>query len=79
MRAEKPAKVGALIAACVLISNAVGSGVFTTTGFMARDLGNPGLILLLWAAGGALAFGCGATEKISKCCMGRKSKLSARR
>ncbi len=47
--------MGAFTAACVLVSNAVGSGIFTTTGFMARDLGDPGVILLLWAAGGALA------------------------
>lgn len=49
------ARVGAFTAACVLVSNAVGSGVFTTTGFMARDLGDPALILGLWALGGALA------------------------
>lgn len=49
------ARIGAFTAACVLISNAVGSGVFTTTGFMARDLGSPALILVLWLAGGLLA------------------------
>ncbi len=48
-------KVGTFTAACVLVSNAVGSGIFTTTGFMARDLGDPGLILLLWALGALLA------------------------
>lgn len=47
--------VGTFTAACVLVSNAVGSGIFTTTGFMARDLGDPLWILGLWAAGGALA------------------------
>jgi APA family basic amino acid/polyamine antiporter len=47
--------IGAFTAACVLVSNAVGSGVFTTTGFMARDLGDPLLILALWALGGVLA------------------------
>jgi len=39
----------------VLVSNAVGSGIFTTTGFQARDLGDPRLIIALWAIGGALA------------------------
>jgi APA family basic amino acid/polyamine antiporter len=48
-------KIGLFTAACVLVSNAVGSGIFTTTGFLARDLGSPLWILLLWAAGGALA------------------------
>ena len=47
--------VGAFTAACLLVSNAVGSGIFTTTGFQARDLGDPVAILLLWVAGGALA------------------------
>ncbi len=47
--------MGAFTAACVLVSNAVGSGIFTTTGFMARDLGDPRLILALWLAGGVLA------------------------
>jgi APA family basic amino acid/polyamine antiporter len=48
-------RVGAFTAACVLVSNAVGSGIFTTTGFQARDLGDPALILALWAVGGVLA------------------------
>lgn len=48
-------KISAFTAACVLISNVIGSGLFTTTGFMARDLGDPGLILALWAAGALLA------------------------
>jgi APA family basic amino acid/polyamine antiporter len=47
--------VGGFTAACVLISNVVGSGIFTTTGFMARDLGDPGLILFLWIVGAFLA------------------------
>lgn len=56
MRAERAApRIGAFTAACVLVSNAVGSGIFTTTGFLARDLGDPAWILALWAAGGALA------------------------
>lgn len=55
MRADQALRVSAFTAACVLVSNAVGSGIFTTTGFMARDLGDPRLILFLWAFGGALA------------------------
>ena len=47
-------RVGAFTAACVLVSNAVGSGIFTTTGFQARDLGEPWLILSLWVLGGLL-------------------------
>jgi APA family basic amino acid/polyamine antiporter len=39
----------------VLVSNVVGSGIFTTTGFMARDLGHPALILSVWLVGGLIA------------------------
>jgi len=59
-RAEKdfstlPRRIGWFTAACVLVSNVVGSGIFTTTGFMARDLGHPGLILSIWLMGGLIA------------------------
>ncbi len=47
--------VGAFTASCLLVSNVVGSGIFTTTGFMARDLGEPWLILALWAVGAFIA------------------------
>ena len=42
-------------AACLLISNIVGGGIFTVTGYLARDLGDPGLILVLWCVGAAIA------------------------
>lgn len=48
-------RVTAFTTACVLISNMVGTGIFGTTGFMAADLGSPGVILLLWILGGAYA------------------------
>lgn len=48
-------RIGGFTVACVLVSNVIGSGIFTTTGFMARDLGDPGLILLLWILGALLA------------------------
>ena len=62
---QKPSmqKIGWITATCVLISNIIGGGIFTTTGFMARDLGDPLLILLLWfigalfALGGAMVYG----------------------
>jgi basic amino acid/polyamine antiporter, APA family len=47
--------VGWFTATCVLVSNIIGGGIFTTTGFMARDLGDPILIVSLWIAGGFLA------------------------
>ncbi len=48
-------KIGWFTAACVLVSNVIGSGIFTATGFMARDLGDPWIILVLWLVGAALA------------------------
>jgi len=48
-------RIGWFTAACVLVGNVVGSGIFTTTGFMARDLGHPGLILAIWLMGGLIA------------------------
>ncbi|WNM60063.1 APC family permease [Candidatus Nitrospira allomarina] len=48
-------RISMFTATCVLVSNVVGTGVFTTTGFMARDIGDPWLILLVWGAGALLA------------------------
>ncbi|HEY5627324.1 MAG TPA: amino acid permease [Nitrospira sp.] len=44
-------------ASCLLISNIIGGGIFTTTGLMARDLGDPLWILVLWFIGGLFAIG----------------------
>jgi APA family basic amino acid/polyamine antiporter len=40
----------------LVVANVIGVGIFTTTGFQAADLGNPLLILFLWALGGILAY-----------------------
>lgn len=48
-------KIGWFTAACVLVSNVIGSGIFTTTGFMARDLGDAGVVMTLWLVGAILA------------------------
>lgn len=50
-----PRRIGWFTASCVLVSNVVGTGIFTTTGFMARDLGHPGWILFIWLMGGLIA------------------------
>lgn len=50
-----PRHIGWFTASCVLVSNVVGAGIFTTTGFMARDLGHPGLILSIWLIGALIA------------------------
>lgn len=43
-------------AAALVIANTVGSGIFTTSGFIARDVGSPWWLLGLWIAGGLIAF-----------------------
>lgn len=48
-------KIGWFAAGAVVVANMVGTGIFTTTGFMARDLGSPSVILALWVAGGLIA------------------------
>jgi APA family basic amino acid/polyamine antiporter len=54
-RSELLRRIGIFTAGCLLVSNVVGSGIFTTTGFMARDLGDPRLILAIWFFGALLA------------------------
>ncbi|MEQ1795181.1 MAG: amino acid permease [Nitrospira sp.] len=49
--------IGWFTASCVLVSNIIGGGIFTTTGLMARDLGDPLLILILWFTGALFAIG----------------------
>ena len=48
---EEPLRISEFTAVCLLLSSVVGMGIFTTTGFMARDVGNPWLILVLWGGG----------------------------
>lgn len=55
MGRSSPERISGFTAACVLVSNVIGGGIFTTTGFMARDLGDARAILLVWAAGALLA------------------------
>ncbi len=49
--------IGWFTASCVLVSNIIGGGIFTTTGLMARELGDPLIILLLWSLGALFAIG----------------------
>ena len=43
----------------LVISNMIGTGIFTTTGFLAGDLGRPLLVLGIWVIGGIVALaGC---------------------
>ncbi len=46
---------GPFIATCIVIANVIGSGIYTTPGFLARDLGSPFAVLAIWALGSILA------------------------
>lgn len=52
-------QLGFSITAAIVIANMIGTGVFTSTGFQAHDLHDPGTILIAWIVGGVLAL-CGA-------------------
>jgi APA family basic amino acid/polyamine antiporter len=46
-------------ATAIVVANMIGTGIFTTTGFLAGDLGQPSLVLGIWGAGAVVALaGC---------------------
>lgn len=48
-------RVGTVGATAIVVSNMIGTGIFTTTGFLAGDLGSPALVIGIWLVGGLLA------------------------
>jgi APA family basic amino acid/polyamine antiporter len=48
-------QLGLASATAIVISNMIGAGIFTTTGFLAGDLGQPRLVLLIWLSGAIFA------------------------
>ena len=48
-------KIGWVAAGSLVVSNMVGSGIFTTSGFLLENLRSPVLLMVVWAAGGFLA------------------------
>lgn len=52
-------KLGLFPVTNIVIANIIGAGIFTTTGYMIGMLGSPLVMLVLWIAGGLIAF-CGA-------------------
>ena len=48
-------RLGVVAATAIVVSNMIGTGIFTTTGFLAGDLGSPGLVIGIWVIGGVLA------------------------
>jgi APA family basic amino acid/polyamine antiporter len=46
-------------ATAIVIANMIGTGIFTTTGFLAGDLGRPSLVMGIWVVGAIIAVaGC---------------------
>src|SRR5580700_11189473 len=48
-------QLGVVSATALVVSNMVGTGIFTTTGFLAGDLGAPNLVLWIWVFGAVTA------------------------
>ena len=58
MVAPKPAllrHLGLVSATALVVSNMIGTGIFTSTGYLAGDLGSPSLVLWIWVVGGVCA------------------------
>jgi APA family basic amino acid/polyamine antiporter len=47
--------LGLVSATALVVSNMVGTGIFTSTGFFAGDLGSPRLVLAIWVVGAMTA------------------------
>jgi APA family basic amino acid/polyamine antiporter len=56
---SSPRRLGVATATLLVVASMVGTGVFTTTGLLVRDLGSPSAVLVAWLVGGLLAL-CGA-------------------
>jgi len=48
-------RLGLFSATALVVSNMVGTGIFTSTGFLAGDLGSPRLVLIIWLVGAVIA------------------------
>src|SRR5262245_45448414 len=48
-------RLGILGATALVVSNMIGVGIFTTTGFLAGDLAQPQLVIGIWIVGAILA------------------------
>ena len=52
-------RIGPTTATLLVVASMVGTGVFTTTGFLLADVGSAGAVLVAWLVGGVFAL-CGA-------------------
>ena len=44
-------RLGFVSATAIVVSNMIGTGIFTTSGFLAGDLGSPTLVIGIWFVG----------------------------
>jgi APA family basic amino acid/polyamine antiporter len=56
---ELKREIGLFSAAILVVANMIGTGIFTTSGFIMAELGSPVALLLCWIIGGIFAL-CGA-------------------
>ncbi len=56
---ELTREIGPFSATALVIANMIGTGIFTTSGFIMAELGSPTALLLCWLMGGVFAL-CGA-------------------
>jgi APA family basic amino acid/polyamine antiporter len=54
-------RLGLAVSAAIVVASMIGTGIFTSTGYQAAGLHDPGTILLAWVIGGLLAL-CGAAS-----------------
>jgi basic amino acid/polyamine antiporter, APA family len=48
-------QLGLVSATAIVVSNMIGTGIFTSTGFLAGQLGDPKLVLIIWLVGAVFA------------------------
>ena len=48
-------QLGIVSATALVVSNMIGTGIFASSGFLAGDLGDPTLFLLIWVVGAVAA------------------------
>lgn len=48
-------QLGIVSATALVVSNMIGTGIFTTSGYLAGDLGSPSLVLWIWVVGAICA------------------------
>ena len=59
MPASLKREITVISGTALVVSNMIGTGIFTTTGFLAGDLGRPSLVLGIWVVGAIVALaGC---------------------